>query len=81
MASGNLEWRSDDLGSARILDLRGGRLRAHVMGDGPVVVLVHGVLVNANLWRKVVPRPRHPKGDEAVREAFKKSYRRRSRTK
>jgi transposase len=24
-------------------------------------------------WRKVVPRPRHPKGSEAVREAFKKS--------
>jgi transposase len=25
--------------------------------------------------RKIMPRPRHPKGDEAVREAFKKSYR------
>lgn len=58
MASGNREWRSDDLGSARILDLDGGRLRAHVTGDGPVVVLVHGVLVNANLWRKIVPRLR-----------------------
>jgi transposase len=32
-------------------------------------------------WRKIVPRPRHPKGDETVREAFKKSYRRRSKTK
>jgi transposase len=32
-------------------------------------------------WRKIMPRPRHPKGDEAVREAFKKSYRRRSKTK
>ena len=32
-------------------------------------------------WRKVVPRPRHPKGDEALREAFKKSYRKRSKTK
>lgn len=60
MASRNREWRSDDLGSARILDLDldGGRLRAHVTGDGPVVVLVHGVLVNANLWRKVVPHLR-----------------------
>jgi transposase len=29
-------------------------------------------------WRKIVPRPRSPKGDEAAREAFKKSYRRRS---
>ena len=47
MASGNCEWRSDDLGSARILDLDGGRLRVHVTGDGPAVVLVHGVLVNA----------------------------------
>jgi transposase len=32
-------------------------------------------------WRKIMPRPRHPKGDEAVREAFKKSYRRRSKIK
>ena len=32
-------------------------------------------------WRKIMPRPRHPKGDEAVREAFQKSYRRRSKTK
>jgi transposase len=32
-------------------------------------------------WRKIVPRPRHPKGDEAVREAFKKSYRKRSKIK
>lgn len=58
MASGKREWRSDDLGAARILDLGGGRLRAHVTGEGPAVVLVHGVLVNANLWRKVVPRLR-----------------------
>ena len=25
-------------------------------GRGPVLVFVHGLLVNANLWRKVVPR-------------------------
>lgn len=31
-------------------------------------------------WRKIVPRPRHPKGDEAAREAFKKNYRRSSRS-
>jgi transposase len=24
-------------------------------------------------WRKIVPRPRHPKGDEAAREAFQKA--------
>jgi pimeloyl-ACP methyl ester carboxylesterase len=58
MSNANAQWRSDDLGPARILDVAGGRLRAHVTGDGPVVVLVHGVLVNANLWRKVVPRLR-----------------------
>jgi len=50
-------WRSESLGPARVLDLGGGRrIRAHVTGDGPAIVFVHGVLVNANLWRKVVPR-------------------------
>ena len=41
---------------ARTLELHGGRLRAHVTGEGPPIVFVHGALVNANLWRKVVPR-------------------------
>ncbi len=50
-------WRSDELGPARVLDLDGGRrIRAHVTGDGPALVFAHGALVNANLWRKVVPR-------------------------
>jgi pimeloyl-ACP methyl ester carboxylesterase len=50
-------WRSPDLGPAQQLDLGGGRrIRAHVTGDGPPIVFVHGALVNANLWRKVVPR-------------------------
>jgi pimeloyl-ACP methyl ester carboxylesterase len=50
------DWRSPDLGPAQTLDLGGGRrVRAHVRGDGPPIVFVHGVLVNANLWRKVVP--------------------------
>ena len=31
-------------------------MRVHVTGDGPALVFVHGLLVNANLWRKVVPR-------------------------
>jgi pimeloyl-ACP methyl ester carboxylesterase len=39
------------------VELGGGRrIRAHMTGDGPALVFVHGVLVNANLWRKVVPR-------------------------
>ena len=50
-------WRSEELGPARTLDLGGGRrIRVHTTGEGPPVVLVHGALVNANLWRRVVPR-------------------------
>ena len=49
-------WRAEALGPARTLDLGGGRrIRAHVTGAGPPVVFVHGALVNANLWRRVVP--------------------------
>jgi pimeloyl-ACP methyl ester carboxylesterase len=51
------DWRSPALGPARTLDLGGGRrIRAHVTGEGPAIVFVHGALVNANLWRKVVSR-------------------------
>jgi pimeloyl-ACP methyl ester carboxylesterase len=51
------DWRSPDLGPARTLDLGGGRrVRAHVTGEGPAIAFVHGALVNANLWRKVVAR-------------------------
>jgi pimeloyl-ACP methyl ester carboxylesterase len=56
MPKANADWRADELGSARTLELDGGRLRAHLTGEGPAVVFVHGVLVNANLWRGVVPR-------------------------
>lgn len=50
-------WRADELGPSRALDLGGGRrVRAHVTGEGPALVFAHGALVNANLWRKVVPR-------------------------
>ncbi len=55
MPKGNADWRSTDLGPARTLELPGARLRAHVTGEGPAIVFVHGALVNANLWRKVVP--------------------------
>jgi pimeloyl-ACP methyl ester carboxylesterase len=50
-------WRAPQLGPARTIDLgRGRRIRAHATGDGPPIVFVHGALVNANLWRKVIPR-------------------------
>ena len=56
-SAGPADWRSPDLGPARTLDLGGDRrVRAHVVGEGPPIVFVHGVLVNANLWRKVVPK-------------------------
>jgi len=53
---GNAHWRADELGPARTLELDGGRLNVHVTGEGPAIVFVHGLLVNANLWRGVVPR-------------------------
>jgi pimeloyl-ACP methyl ester carboxylesterase len=56
MAPDTTYWRSPDLGDARDLELRQGTLRYHETGSGPPLVFVHGVLVNANLWRKVVAR-------------------------
>ncbi|HYI99142.1 MAG TPA: alpha/beta hydrolase [Thermoleophilaceae bacterium] len=55
-ATDRAHWRSPALGDARVLDLPGGRLAYHDVGSGPPIVFVHGLLVNANLWRKVVER-------------------------
>jgi pimeloyl-ACP methyl ester carboxylesterase len=49
-------WRAPILGAAKTLDLPGGRMRYHDVGSGPAIVFVHGLLVNANLWRKLVER-------------------------
>src|SRR5215207_9382166 len=50
-------WRAPSLGPGRVLELgEGRRVRAHVTGEGPPIVFVHGAVVNANLWRKVVAR-------------------------
>ncbi len=49
-------WRTPVLGEAGVLDLPSGLLRYHDVGAGPPLVFVHGLLVNANLWRKVVER-------------------------
>jgi len=55
-ANDNARWRAQELGEARTLELDGGRMNVHVTGEGPAVVFVHGLLVNANLWRGVVGR-------------------------
>jgi len=47
--------RSDSLGLARTVPLPDGVIGYRELGRGPAVVFVHGLLVNADLWRKVVP--------------------------
>jgi pimeloyl-ACP methyl ester carboxylesterase len=54
VADPKASWRSEALGPARTLELERGRLRVHETGEGPPLVFLHGLLVNANLWRKVV---------------------------
>ena len=49
-------WRDPALGVARELELPQGRLRYFEAGTGSPIVFAHGLLVNANLWRKVVAR-------------------------
>jgi len=56
MSEERARWRSPALGEARELELNGVRIRAHERGEGPPIVFVHGALVNANLWRKVIER-------------------------
>jgi pimeloyl-ACP methyl ester carboxylesterase len=46
---------SEELGREHSVELPAGTVRYRERGDGPPVVFVHGVLVNADLWRKVVP--------------------------
>ena len=54
MATSNREWRAESLGAVRELVLPQGAVRYLSVGSGPAIVFVHGALVNANLWRKVV---------------------------
>ncbi len=46
---------SDSLGAVRWLELPQGDIGYRERGDGPPVLFVHGLLVNADLWRGVVP--------------------------
>ncbi|MFR9751518.1 alpha/beta fold hydrolase [Nocardia sp. 004] len=43
------------LGRPHEVDLPGGRIRYYETGEGAPIVFVHGLLVNADLWRMVVP--------------------------
>ena len=67
MGNENKFWRDSSLGTPREIELSGGPMRVFEAGTGEPIVFVHGALVNANLWRKVVPRPlprlplRHPR--------------------
>jgi pimeloyl-ACP methyl ester carboxylesterase len=47
--------RTDALGTVHEVELPAGRIRYRERGEGPPVVFVHGLLVNADLWRAVVP--------------------------
>ncbi len=56
MGQDNTFWRDPTLGAPRDIELSGGPMRVFEAGKGEPIVFVHGALVNANLWRKVVPR-------------------------
>jgi pimeloyl-ACP methyl ester carboxylesterase len=47
--------QSESLGPRHVAELPSARIAYRERGDGPPVVFVHGVLVNGDLWRKVVP--------------------------
>jgi pimeloyl-ACP methyl ester carboxylesterase len=47
--------RSESLGQEHRIRLPAGEVRYFERGEGAPVVFVHGVLTNAELWRKVVP--------------------------
>lgn len=48
--------QSIDLGEKRTVELPQGTIHYRERGSGPPIVFVHGLLVNGDLWRKVVPR-------------------------
>jgi pimeloyl-ACP methyl ester carboxylesterase len=54
MDAERIAWRSPELGEGHELKVEGGAIDYFDRGEGPVVVFVHGALVNANLWRDVV---------------------------
>jgi pimeloyl-ACP methyl ester carboxylesterase len=55
MGNENRYWRDPALGEPTKIETSGGTMRAFSAGTGEPIVFAHGALVNANLWRKVVP--------------------------
>jgi pimeloyl-ACP methyl ester carboxylesterase len=47
--------QSSELGEQRTVDLPAGTIAYRDRGQGPVILLVHGLFVNGDHWRKVVP--------------------------
>jgi pimeloyl-ACP methyl ester carboxylesterase len=47
---------SQELGAARTVDLPQGTLTYRERGRGPALLLIHGLWVNADHWRRLVPR-------------------------
>src|SRR5256885_16638240 len=47
---------SERLGKVGGVAVGGGKVRSGERGGGPPVLFLHGVLVNGDLWRGVVPR-------------------------
>jgi pimeloyl-ACP methyl ester carboxylesterase len=47
--------RSSELGEEKEVRLESGTIRYRERGSGPTIVFVHGLLVNGDLWRKMVP--------------------------
>jgi len=54
--TGTVAWRSASLGPMRELHLTDCTLRGYDTGEGDPLVFVHGMLTNANVWRKLVHR-------------------------
>src|SRR5918999_4159511 len=46
---------SESLGERKTVQVPGGTIAYRERGSGPPVLFVHGVLVNGDLWRDVVP--------------------------
>jgi pimeloyl-ACP methyl ester carboxylesterase len=47
-------WRAHELGERKEITTSHGRIAYHEAWKGPPLVLVHGFLANANIWRKLI---------------------------